>query len=569
MNNQLPMHPMYTLPGIMHYLQTEFTKNERDRISWELERSEMKARIAQLEGENRDLRYRLMKVDPSAEPEILKPLDKSDASPLIKSKAAVQENVKEIIYLFKSPTAVKQMEYLNEKKDPVHELEKLGMNQLGKDCPQSFGDDQEGHKILEEHQVGALQDALHQEDAAREPDNKSDAGTVVADSGSENEESSAQGPRRHRSSSLFTSEKIKPPYLKKDESQEEAVSLVQGSVDRSAIIKLKVFQNQVLTYSRTGELNLRSIDQSLNWEKSSYRTFEGLASELLDFFWLDIEQFLTLDSEGIKLWHTTVESAPVVQLNIFGENLPLKEVRAWDFRNSWLLLALDGKIYLKEISISTDLPKLSVGKSYYFDTNKKILDARFGITEKSLIALNQDPDELVIYSFQGKQLQKVDIKKFLPSPNALNSGALLLLNKKSSKLLVLVQNLVLLYSFDQKKFVLKHNLKSTPSSVIFNYFKDMVVFAYEDGNIELRSVNDFDSIIKKYNHVTDESALDENTQSLLDSGLKPTDKNPIVVDTTAINNRYVIISADNSGRMRLNEIQELQENSNSHEAVST
>ena len=37
----------------MRFLQTEWHRHERDRNSWEIERAEMKARIAKLEGENR------------------------------------------------------------------------------------------------------------------------------------------------------------------------------------------------------------------------------------------------------------------------------------------------------------------------------------------------------------------------------------------------------------------------------------------------------------------------------------------------------------------------------------
>ncbi|KAK9390094.1 Striatin family-domain-containing protein [Lipomyces mesembrius] len=43
----------YTLQGVMRFLQTEWHKNERDRIQWEIEKAEMKARIARLEGEKR------------------------------------------------------------------------------------------------------------------------------------------------------------------------------------------------------------------------------------------------------------------------------------------------------------------------------------------------------------------------------------------------------------------------------------------------------------------------------------------------------------------------------------
>lgn len=37
-----------TLPSIIHYLQMEYSKYERDRNYWELERAEMKARIAKV-----------------------------------------------------------------------------------------------------------------------------------------------------------------------------------------------------------------------------------------------------------------------------------------------------------------------------------------------------------------------------------------------------------------------------------------------------------------------------------------------------------------------------------------
>lgn len=45
--------PEYTLAGILHYLQTEWRRYEKDRNEWEIERAEMRARIALLEGERR------------------------------------------------------------------------------------------------------------------------------------------------------------------------------------------------------------------------------------------------------------------------------------------------------------------------------------------------------------------------------------------------------------------------------------------------------------------------------------------------------------------------------------
>lgn len=43
----------FTLSSVLHYLQTEWRRYERDRNEWEIERAEMRARIALLEGERR------------------------------------------------------------------------------------------------------------------------------------------------------------------------------------------------------------------------------------------------------------------------------------------------------------------------------------------------------------------------------------------------------------------------------------------------------------------------------------------------------------------------------------
>ncbi|KAL9931309.1 hypothetical protein V8E36_009819 [Tilletia maclaganii] len=48
-----PNPPEYTLAGILHFLQSEWRRYERDRNEWEIERAEMRARIALLEGERR------------------------------------------------------------------------------------------------------------------------------------------------------------------------------------------------------------------------------------------------------------------------------------------------------------------------------------------------------------------------------------------------------------------------------------------------------------------------------------------------------------------------------------
>jgi striatin 1/3/4 len=37
--------PEYTLPGVLHFLQAEWRRYERDRNEWEIERAEMKVSL--------------------------------------------------------------------------------------------------------------------------------------------------------------------------------------------------------------------------------------------------------------------------------------------------------------------------------------------------------------------------------------------------------------------------------------------------------------------------------------------------------------------------------------------
>lgn len=48
-----PQGTEYTLQGVMRFLQTEWHRHERDRNGWEIERQEMRGRIANLEGQTR------------------------------------------------------------------------------------------------------------------------------------------------------------------------------------------------------------------------------------------------------------------------------------------------------------------------------------------------------------------------------------------------------------------------------------------------------------------------------------------------------------------------------------
>lgn len=573
MNSQSVPPTTYTLPGVMHYLQTEFTKNERDRISWELERCEMKARIAQLEGENRDLRYELFELrnvqnlkKPSNDTAIQEPL-------LLKSKLAVQENVKEIVYLLKSPSVTTQLESLSNMNDPTHKLEKLYIN-CG-DNPSNLKqqheqtDDKVARNIDEsnlflEQQTTALQEAS-QLDKAYE----SDLDTIVQEKSTSRSPSpispkpQAEQNNRPRASSLFTTK-----------SNAAAPNLVlrcrRIRYHLDAIDKLKISQHNILSYARDGLMKHWLIEPNLNCNDKLTKSFHGLASNVLDLYWLDSEKFFTVDNVGLKVWSIN-DNNPVVKLDIFSDDyendFTFQDIQDVDFKNKWLVFSCSNSIYIRELVITAK--EIKIEKKYVVKTACAVSDVILGITEKSLIVFYGDSYDIVIYNFQGEKLQVVKLKDVLSQSTLTKDDATkLFLNKESSKMLIQVGDTIAIYSFDQKKIILKQQLAHPPTSIVFRFSNDYVVLAYADGVIELRDITSFHKVLKKYNHYDDENeyadAEDVKQESATDDGvegehvgeLKQNVHNGIIIDVTEVDSVPVIVSGGDDGMIRLEKLVE-------------
>lgn len=52
-NNVQEQKPTLTIPGVLHYIQHEWSRIEMERLQWEIEKADLKARISQLEGETK------------------------------------------------------------------------------------------------------------------------------------------------------------------------------------------------------------------------------------------------------------------------------------------------------------------------------------------------------------------------------------------------------------------------------------------------------------------------------------------------------------------------------------
>lgn len=472
--NQTHVHPHYTLPGVMHYLQTEFTKNERDRITWELERSEMKARIAKLEGENRDLKYQLNNVQSKAAFVKDEGEKRSVSDSLLKSKLAVQENVKEIIYLLKSPNVVNQLDSLHSKDSDshLHDLERLNINS----CKEgSFNTN--GMDLLN----SALSDTKPKQEIST-------------------------GSSSTKVESLFA--------VAKKHEDKGAVSKIQSDLPRIDIIS-SYGDHMALYDADTKSLEIHEVDASLGSKSVKGMVMEQ-CGDIVKIFWVSPLKFLAIDkSFHLKLF--SVSNASLVSdldlMQGLDEPLSFGDVINIDFKSKFLLIAANSKPHvhiweLNNIDAIGDVP-IDIKETYVIrhdddddedgdgDTTN-ILDCILGITEKSLILLSSNPYQLVIYNFEGVLLQKIDLKiDAILSCKPIGERCHLFLNEKTSKLLIQLNNETLLvYSFDQKKIISKEKLAPASTLPIQIDLNDSIItISYGNGDFGFKNLENLEPLI--------------------------------------------------------------------------
>ncbi|KIJ60605.1 hypothetical protein HYDPIDRAFT_170086 [Hydnomerulius pinastri MD-312] len=98
----------FTLSSVLHFLQTEWRRYERDRNEWEIERAEMRARIALLEGERRsfenvklDLMRRIKMLEYALRMERSKQLAPQSTTVPPSKLASIQQNAKDDVHSHK------------------------------------------------------------------------------------------------------------------------------------------------------------------------------------------------------------------------------------------------------------------------------------------------------------------------------------------------------------------------------------------------------------------------------------------------------------------------------------
>lgn len=547
----------YTLPGVMHYLQTEYTKNERDRINWELERCEMKSRIAQLEGENRDLKSGLVKLqnqlkdsgcsssgnlNENDETGKSLPLESwEQEEELLHSKLSVQENIKEIVYLLKSPPVTDQLESLNDKDDSVKKLESLNLFNVNNSSILKNGTDNrtevknehkisnsqvdDGDLIINDKEANSTSSDVPNitlnrdwKDVINSPpgDDVSDAETVI-------------NTRRSRSSSLFSTQSNEMLKF-------HTYRFLQYHL--SSISKLKLLGNNMLSFGSDGLLKHWLIEPSLNSNEKATKAFHCVPN-LLGIFWLNKTRFMTVDETSVKLWNVS-QSDPVISWDGLKD---LEGLQSVDFKNKWLILTFVNEIRVWEIKI--DDSSIVKVNEFVISVPNKILNCLLGLTEKSLIILNGSSKQNVkisIFDFQGSLLQQIDLSHSLTQFHHTNNE--LALNRSTSKLLVRFDTETLIYSFDQKKTILVSSTAEYAISSIFLNDLEYTVTALKDGSILVKSIKEDGKVIRKYNHY-------EHPEKV------PAEVQPIAIASTVIDDTPVIVSGGYNGVIRLEKIMSL------------
>jgi len=403
-----------------------------------------------LEGENKDLRHKIAELQIQSNEKLdldngisgdssQKPIDSES---LMKAKATVEDNVKDIIHLLNSPSVLSQFDSLNGRKVPIHEMENLSIN---KDINSKY---------------------------------------MVPDS-------------------LFNNQTKSPIESPITTSSYSVSGQFEKKVNVSNNKQfLTVFKNNILV-TLDDKLKIFHIDEEAQCNDTGL-TIDLLNMDLVKgIFWLSSEFIMILDNNGIKVW-ASIQQRIINEINIFQESEKSKneiqydKIKSIDFKNKWLLMSIDNHIQILELEDMKDPHMMSIKTSYIIHSNN-ILDVLLGITEMSFMVLASNPLALIIYNFEGEALQSIQLDKEIADKITTKSGRLYL-NKESSKLIIQLDKHLIFYSFDQKRITLQFTLNSQPKSMYFKYATDTVGIAYDDGTIELRELPNFANVIKKYIH---------------------------------------------------------------------
>lgn len=514
--------PHYTLPGVMHYLQTEFTKNERDRITWDLERLEMKSYINKLESENRDLRHKLAALQfqtdssgNSIEDGIQSEQGSKEIDALMDSRLRVQENVKEIIYLLNGPNITSDLNTITNRNIPLHEMEDLNLN----------------NKVKTESTMDpSLKPELHDDMVAKEyqpvtNDSSNEDGHVESLFNKDINPGLATDEHIHHSiqhsdvDDLQSDTTEVPPIDEADVFNEDSIpihdeiDIPHEKIQQQLLPQiLKVYKNKILA-TLNNQLKYYLIEEDSSCRDMGV-TFDSLldSMEIKGIYWVNERMVMFVLNDGVFIWNVSLNTL-VKRFPLFDDlKLNFNDIISTDYKNKWLLLTTRTGVHVIEWDWNDegdeDGEDIFVINKYNIPV-QRCLNSILGITEKSFMVIVNNPFKLIIYNFNGEILQTVNMNKEV-SKKRITNDIKLYLNKDSSKLMIQLKRHLVLYSFEQKRIIQQKTLPKTPTSIYFKYNDDVIGVAYNNGSVELRKLQEFDKIIYQYPHLATSFSPENN-----------------------------------------------------------
>lgn len=550
--------PHYTLPGIMHYLQTEFTKNERDRITWDLERLEMKSYINKLESENRDLRHKLATIQTEtdtscdeAEKEVDCEQGSKEIDALMDSRLRVQENVKEIIYLLNGPNITSDLNSITNRNLPLHEMEDLHLNNRIKKDP-----------IIDPCLNTGLQDNLVTKTNQPPPnDSQNNSGHIESLFARDNI-SPTLASEKYTLSHLNSHSDVDD--LQSDTTEIAPMDEIAGLGDESVNFQneidrpleesqsslpqiLKVYKNNILA-TLNNKLKYYLIDGDSSCRDMGVNFSSILAGmEIKGIYWINELMVMFILTDGVSIWNvrsnTLVKRFPL----FYDLKLDFDDIISTDYKNKCLLLTTSNGVHVIEWDYNDeddeDGEDIFVINKHYVAV-QRCLNSILGITEKSFMVIVNNPFKLIIHNFAGAILQTVNMNKEV-SKKRITNDVKLYLNKDSSKLMIQLKRHLIVYSFEQKRIIQQRTLQKTPTSIYFKYPDDMIGIAYNDNTVELMKLPEFDKVVYKYPHLATPSSSETND----------TESHDLSIDATLLDDKHIFLSlGDNVLKLETAEI---------------
>lgn len=363
----------YSLPGIIHYLQSEFTRNEKDRIDFEARIGEMNAKIAHLEGqvknlteENHKLRGQLNSKNNHKQHDNakyngkIKPLD---LNPLKEARDRLQKRLEEVSYVLRPVTNTKLISNSAEFSNNISPLGKSialtnnndMFNTTSNSYPSPEPEAESGMTIdgsmappssVDEISEGLAEQSLnkniefdpstHEIPVPGESDNE-DVQTIVGEN--DNEVMNSQEEKfKKESNDLLNSL-----------AQRNDKNLFEFAAHENVINSISVndVTNKILSASSDLVIKIWSIKKnSKTFELNLLKKLQGEPNNILKLQWLSNRNNKSSDSS--LFWTQTASSVKIWDANqsIFKHNIEIENIIHVESLNDRLLIATSDQYYI-------------------------------------------------------------------------------------------------------------------------------------------------------------------------------------------------------------------------------